>query len=112
VQLIAKREFSYAGRALRPGDRFEATDKHGKVLTVAKRAEPAPPEPPVVAAPMEPPERSRQTTGQTAPTMRPRARALVAQPELAPPSEAASESADAVPFAGGYSRRDLQAKDT
>lgn len=37
-QLVAKAAFTYAARALKPGDKFEASDKDAKILRLTKRA--------------------------------------------------------------------------
>lgn len=37
-QLVANAAFTYANRALKPGDRFEASDKDAKILKLTKRA--------------------------------------------------------------------------
>ena len=53
MQLIARRNMYYGVRRLKPGDHFEADDKHGRLLLLA-RAVTESPQP--VPDPEEPPE--------------------------------------------------------
>jgi hypothetical protein len=57
MKLVAQREFRYAGKLVKPGDTFEAAEKHGRVLKAARRAVDAKdkePEAKPAAAPAEP----------------------------------------------------------
>lgn len=45
MKLIALKEFKYAGRLVRPGDEFTATDRDAKVLLLVGRVDKAPDEP-------------------------------------------------------------------
>lgn len=38
-QLVAKAAFTYATRALKPGDKFEASEKDARILKLTKRAD-------------------------------------------------------------------------
>lgn len=44
MQLVARKEFQFDGRRLKPGDMFSANKKHARVLCALRKAESATPE--------------------------------------------------------------------
>lgn len=62
MKLIAKKSFSYGGKQLQPGEAFEATDKHGKLLKAIRKAEDADA---TAAGDIQPRARPRRPAGRT-----------------------------------------------
>jgi len=97
MKLIAQRELKYGVRTVKAGETFEASEQHGRVLKVIKRAIDAPPDPPPpppeIAKPVAPAYRSRTLAA-----------------EQSPPVAALPD--DPAPTTSRYRRRDMQAEET
>lgn len=100
MKLIAARALTYGGRSFGPGEAFEASETHGKVLKAIRKATDAPaaaPEPPPAPPAAEPPRPPRYPTRRMTATTGTDAPATLPVPTPDP---------SAAPV---YDRRDLQA---